>query len=783
MRYALLGGGAISSLIAAMAVGSAQAQQTAPATAEDDTRRDVVVVTAQKRAEDVQDVPISITAFSGEALEDAGVKDIRDLKYITPGLNFATAPQTTNTRLSIRGIGTSGNTAIEPSVGVYIDGVYVPRVGSLLAGLNDISAVEVLRGPQGTLFGRNASMGALNIRTTDPGRDFGGRASILLGDFNRTKAEASVDAPLSDVLRTRLSVMYDDRDGYGYNDITRKSVGDNRVISVRTALAWDISDTLSWSLKGDYQRTTGDGAAVVTVVKESVRGSAEANWRRATDPDGTSGPLTGDVPVLNNTYTLTLHQENEGVLNDMQHGFASDLTWEAPAGYTVKLISGYRDWTNAQYQASTGNFPLGGTPRQGFYSSVSTSNELQLISPDTLLDGKFNYVAGLYQYTETFKIGDTRYLQDIYCNIFIRNTSTPARVASCLSGPKAPSSYTNFSQDTDAYAVYWQGNYSLTDTWKLTAGIRHSSDEKTGLFDQRAFNLADAAATETTALDLSEEKTTYRLATSYNVTDDLMLFASWSTGFKSGGFDSGRGTTVVGAKRKFNAETTTNMEAGVKSVSLNGALTANATAFETSVDDYQFRTFDGVSFGVRNNGSIRIRGIEWELTALPTDNLTIGLSGSFLDSRYTDFRGAPGLPARGGTQDLTGEKVPFTADSQVNAYAEYQQPLVGPWSMSVRSDMSYISSMILSSAGDNDPATIEPRHTVFGLRLEFENRDEDLILALAGQNIGNELACTLRFAQPQDLALGLRDSASGSTVYRCPVSAPRTWAIEARKRF
>ncbi|PZQ57237.1 MAG: hypothetical protein DI570_20195 [Phenylobacterium zucineum] len=130
-----------------------------------------VVVTAQKRAENVQDVPISVTAFSGKALEAAGVQDVRDLRRVAPNLNLTTSAQQTNTRVMIRGIGTAGNTAIEPSVASFVDGVYIPRVGALLAGLNDISSVEVLRGPQGTLFGRNASMGAINMRTTDPQRD------------------------------------------------------------------------------------------------------------------------------------------------------------------------------------------------------------------------------------------------------------------------------------------------------------------------------------------------------------------------------------------------------------------------------------------------------------------------------------------------------------------------------------------------------------------------------------------------------------------------------------
>ena len=392
---------AMGGVLGAVASGSAFGQTpAAPADGEERVRRDVIVVTAQKREEDVQDVPISISAFSAETLEEAGVKDIRDLKFITPGLSFATAPQTTNTRVSIRGIGTSGNTAIEPSVAVFVDGVYVPRVGSLLAGLNDVGAVEVLRGPQGTLFGRNASMGAINIRTSDPGKSFGGQAGVLMGSFGRVKGDLAVDVPLSDTFRTRLAVMMDTRDGYGTNVLTGKDISYSETQSVRLGAEWDIAPNLTWTVKGDFQRMTGDGIPISTVVKESVTPAAEANWRRALDPDGTTGPLIGDVPILTNTYTLTVRQESEGNLNDKQYGVSSELTWDLGNDYTVKLISGYRDWKNAQYQQSTGGFPLGLTPRDGRYASESYSNELQIISPD-VLGGKLNYVAGLYQYEKT----------------------------------------------------------------------------------------------------------------------------------------------------------------------------------------------------------------------------------------------------------------------------------------------------------------------------------------------------------------------------------------------
>jgi iron complex outermembrane recepter protein len=778
----------------ALGINGAWAQTGGPQAAQEGEQaggRDVIIVTAQKREEDVQDVPIAISAFSAATLEEAGIKDVRDLRFIAPGLNFATAPQLTNTRVSIRGIGTSGNTAIEPSVGVFVDGVYVPRVGSLLAGLNDISGVEVLRGPQGTLFGRNASMGAINIRTTEPENDLGGELAVLGGDFGRVKTEGKLNLPLTDRIAARFSAVYDTRDGYGVNELTGKDISNNNTLSFRTAASWDITDSLRWVVRADYQSITGDGIPVSTVVKESVTPAADANWRRVLDPDGPTGPLTGDLPILNNTYSLTVRQESEGNLNDRQYGVSSDLSWDLANGYTLRLISGYRDWKNTQYQESTGGYPLGGTPRDGLYISESKSNELQLISPDDVLGGRLNYVAGLYQFEEDFDIGDTRYIRPQQCNVFYRNTrpatQTPTQVNTavnnCLNQQRAPSSYTNFSQNTQALAAFWQGTFKFTDQWDATAGVRFSKDDKTGVFDQRSFNIADVGATELTNLELSQERTTYRFVTSYKPVPDTMVYASWSTGFKSGGFDSGRNTAVVGQARKFRPETTENVELGIKSVTLDGTLTANAALFQSKVDQYQFRTFDGVSFAVRNNGSIEINGWEWDVTALPTDELTVNISGTYVDSKYSDFRGAPGLPGFGGTQDLTGQRVPYTSEWQINGFARYEQPLSEVWTLALRADFSYTSDQIQSSSGDNDPMVREPDHTIVGARIELQNVANDWSLALAGQNIGNELACAVRFAQPNDANFGLRNAATGSTLYRCSLTAPRTWSLEARKRF
>ena len=215
-----------------------------------------VVVTAQKRAQNLQDVPISMAVFSARTLESSGVDDIRDLRRITPNLYIATAPQITNTRVAIRGIGTSGNTAIEPSVAFFVDGIYAPRVGSMLAGLNDIEAVEVLRGPQGTLFGRNASAGAISIRTVAPREEFESSLSAETGSYGYWKGAGMINAPVTDDFALRLSVLGEHSDGAAYEEISDKALGESDTLSARVSSRWNITPNVTL---GDARRLPDSG--------------------------------------------------------------------------------------------------------------------------------------------------------------------------------------------------------------------------------------------------------------------------------------------------------------------------------------------------------------------------------------------------------------------------------------------------------------------------------------------------------------------------------------------
>lgn len=744
---------------------------------------ETVIVTAQKRAEDVQDVPVSISAFSRNTLEAAGVQDVRDLRRITANLNLTTSLQVTNTRVMIRGIGTAANSAIEPSVATFVDGAYVARVGSLLAGLNDIASVAVLRGPQGTLFGRNASMGAIDLRTGDPSRNFGGEVRGSIGNYGSRRFTGMITGPLAENIAGRLSVLAYTLDGYGVNDLDGRRVGQQDSFSVRGGLRWEIAPTLTWTVKGDYQHITGNGRPVLTVLASSVTPTFAANWKARLDPDG-AGPLVGETPYLDRTYSRHVYQEQSGNLNDYQTGFVSDLTWQGPLGHEIKLISAYRDWHDLQLEGSSAIVPLPLQSRLSTFDSASHSEELQIVSPTSLFGGKVNYVAGLYYFKEDYDIDQAADLYPAYCNVFLKNTSTAARVAACNANPLHNAAVSYFDQTTKSYAAYLQGTYRVTDAIGVTGGIRYTKDEKDGLFRALSPNPTASQANEVTTLAVEQDKVTYRVDVTYRPSEDVMLFVNYSTGFKSGGFDSSPGTTPVGAaNRTFRPETTTDWEVGVKSELFDHRLIANVNLYRTDISDYQFRTFDGVRSRVRNNGELRQQGVEFDLVARPTTPLTMTLSGAYLDSKYLDFRGAPALPGFGTPQDLTGTRPPYAPKWQGAASAQYIGDLVGGMTWLARSDISFTSSQNLSASADNNPQAIQKGYALVGARLAVRGPGERWEVAVSGQNLTSKDVCVGIFNQGNLAAYGIVSSVTGLGVLRCTLNEPRTVALEVKSRF
>lgn len=262
-----------------------------------------------------------------------------------------------------------------------------------------------------------------------------------------------------------------------------------------------------------------------------------------------------------------------------------------------------------------------------------------------------------------------------------------------------------------------------------------------------------------------------------------MLFATYSTGFKSGGFNSSFSNRALGQSRLFQAETVSNYEVGLRSELLDRAVTANATLYRTTIDDLQDRGFDGLIFTTRNVGSLRQQGVEFDVSVRPIRALSVGVSGAYLDSRYLDFRNAPNLPAFTGTQDLTGKRANFSPRWQGNAFVQLQDKLPSGYGVLARTDIRYQSSSNIGSDSNDNPDTIEPGYSLVSARMSLTTPDERFQFSLFGDNLFDKGYCVQRVTQTAESLLGVRNPATGATAIRCIVGSPRRYGLQVKMSF
>ncbi|HXW09917.1 MAG TPA: TonB-dependent receptor [Steroidobacteraceae bacterium] len=739
-----------------------------------------IIVTAQRREESIQDVPLSVQAFTGETLAEAGVTSVLDLPRLAPNFNAMRGTQTANVRLSIRGVGASSNSAIDPSIGTFIDGVYVPRPGSLFGSMNDIASVEVLRGPQGTLFGRNSTVGAVLLRSVDPQDEFGGSAELTYGNYDEQKFAGTLNVPVGERFAVRVAGLTDSRDGYAHNRFDGRDFATLESDAFRIGATWDITDDVTWTVKYDRSRMQGDGKAELEIDPDTLTDASRARLTLITG---------GNPPDLDDAFDRKSNQRITGDVDDDQWGLVSNLTWDLANGHTVRLLGGYRSWNNEQLESDVLFMPADFLARTGRFESTSQSYELQLISPqDELLNGRLDYVAGLYYFQEDYFVGEQFGLGAQFCGL----VPAAQRPACAASANKANATMLDFDQDAENLAAYAQTDIGLTDAVDLVLGARWTKDDKTGTFVQTVNNPFGALlrAAENTALDLGEDAFTYRVGLNWAPNQDLLVFGSYSTGYKSGGFNSGGGNAALGQRRLFDKETTDNYEVGAKWTLADGRAHLNGTAFLMQLDDFQDRAFDGQSFNVINAGSVRNQGIEIDGDWSPQDWLSLYASVGYLDAEFDEYDNASCLPYPAQvnptcTQDLAGERPVFAPELQASTGVQVQGDFGGSGvGYMLRTDVAYMDDINVNQINDNNPQGIQPAFTLVSARFSlYFGAAQRYALTFWGDNLTDEDYCTGKVAQPFDNLLGLRDPVSGGTVMRCQVNVPRTYGVSLKASF
>ncbi|HEX8057516.1 MAG TPA: TonB-dependent receptor [Novosphingobium sp.] len=739
---------------------------------------DAILVTAQKRVENVQQVPISVAAFDAGALLRANVVSAPDLTRVAPGLQISRGTQSAFLRVAIRGIGTASNTTIEPSVAVFVDGVYMPRPGAIVGTMLDMDSVEILRGPQGTLFGRNASAGAIQLNTPQPKPDFSAGVTEELGNGSRYKLNGYVNLPLGSAMALRVAGSAQWFGGFWRNRLDGKRYGGADDLSLRASYKVQAGG-LTWLVRADHLRTKGDGSSDIDFDAGSVSPAQLSAFRSR---------LGGGLPDLNMNDTR-MNQSITADLDDRQWGLWSTLSFDHD-GATIRLIDSYRDWRNRQLDGDVIYTPVPILSRVGNYRSKSHNHELQFISPERKwLGGRLDMVGGLYLFSEDYALGEKFQMRSSYCDIVAPPGGARADCNAFLAA-RGGRDATNqqVTQATRSYAAYGQATMHLTKALSLTLGGRYSWDRKQGAYSQTITNpyVALLRAPEVLTLpDVRDERFTYRLGLGYRPKPDVLVFASLSTGYKSAGYNSGGGATplstfdasgnLVSTRRLFARETSRNVELGAKTSWLSGRLTANLTLYRMEIDGYQDRAFDGISFVVLNAGSLRQQGFEYDMIASPAKGLRLTSSVAYLDSRFLEYPNAPGLPGLGGTQDLKGK--PTTASPK------WTGRIAAGWTqgrMDANLGLSFVSSQFLGLGSDANPQTVQKGYALLDARLTLNAVDRRWALSLFGTNLTDATYAIGRFYQVLDGAFGLRNGIfPGSTAIRVSRAYPRSYGLSA----
>ncbi len=773
-------------LAAAIAAALSFSAYTMPVVAaEPQAALDEVVVTSRRVEERLQDTPIAVSAFRADDIERLNVRQVGDVAAFTP--NFVSNPGPTGGNdafFFIRGVGqTDLNPATDPGVATYIDGVYLGRVQGASMDSHDIARIEVLRGPQGTLFGRNTVGGAISITTRDPAKEFGANVLAGVGSRDLINVAGSVDVPIGENSGLLLSAAYRDQEGWGERRSDGTTFDDNESTSARLKYKWSASDDFALTLSGDW--STLQGTSQHTIL---------TGFNQRPGPTGLSPlavPLPDMRPYVNNGDDPYRNQSNISPDKDYDvAGLGLVLDWNV--GFAnLKSITSYRtmdQFITTDYDSSPFSFYEGGFDTE----QKQWSQELQLTGET----GRFRWLVGAFYYDENV---DHVNIVSLGGNNGCLPFSVPTSgypVCNFAAGqqyatPGINRKITNnqaFELDVKAMALFGQTTIRLTDTWSATLGLRWTDEEKDQAYDffiDNSARVANAAGLPPivfptfsprnpnnrapTAYNASWSKTTPKVGVEWKPSDSVMYHASWAQGLKSGGFNgrpNPNSTGTFGAITPYDPEEMDSYEIGVKSQFAEDRVRLNVAVFQSKYEGIQLLALDVQSgfFNTLNAAESRIRGAEVELLARPIPQFELQMGLGYTDDEYQEL--SPGVQISGLTYDM---HLPLTPELNGSLGAQYTWDL-GTGALSLRGDYTYKSEFWYEAV--NSPGNRQGGFGLFNARATYAFGDGKWSVAAYGLNLTDKVYST----NIQDIVgpLGVRFES---------ISAPREWGLEVRYRF
>lgn len=783
-RTRLITRSVVSAAVALIGVpgGAAQAQDAAPALEE-------VIVTAQKRSENVQNVPISITAIPETFIQEVGAQTVNDLGLYTPGLETRVS-QPTQPAFNIRGITTSDfGIGADPAVAVYVDGVYSGRSGAAMTAFQDVARVEVLKGPQGTLFGKNAAAGALHIVSNAPSDEVEAEVNVRVGNHSRRTVQATFNAPLADNLFLRVNALDNQREGYRRNLATGGSLQDENNYGARAALLWQATESTSATLRMEYIDVDQDSAIGYGLLNGGDpygAAAVDAPVREALHLAGGSLTVESDLGATNFTSITATRSFGSRNLRD------EDGTAAFPLYFTSENIEDNRFVSQELRLVSDNSSKLRWT-LGAMYSRERGEQDSALNFSTDLIDrallGSPDVAAGLDIYNAIFGTSYTAatapagFGWDIVLDPTgenIINWGTPLGGGQSVLGGFFPEN-AHVDLTSTSTAAYADGTYALTDKTDVTVGLRYTRDEKDFTLTIQP-NQFGFGVVYTTTPGVTQSKSWSNLSSravlSHRFTEDVMTYASYATGYKAGGFNS------TELSNPFDEEEVTNYELGLKSTAFDRRLRFNAALFFYDYTDLQelvtiLNPDTGINEPRIRNEDAEGRGVEVETQWRVLPALTLSANYAYLDTEITRF---DLFPTETAADDRTGEPQSSVAKQKFNLGAQYTLTLQKAGDVSLWLGYTHVGRRRTQGLGGATPEAqalmdlyrddLDGPYDVVDARITYNDPSERWRVSLFGQNLTNEQYL---------YGLGGFAASIGSPIAdRAP---PRFFGVEAAYRF